>query len=90
MNSPVLSSYFQHLQEFCTWRWEGTINKVVGQVVESEGPVCSVGEACEIVDREGKSFPGEIVGFRGPTVLSMPIDKPSGIRFGDKLSLIHI
>jgi len=85
MNSPVLSSYFQHLQEFCTWRWEGTINKVVGQVVESEGPVCSVGEACEIVDREGKSFPGEIVGFRGPTVLSMPIDKPSGIRFGDKI-----
>jgi len=85
VSAPVLSSYFQHLQEFCTWRWEGSVNKVAGQVVESEGPVCSVGEACEIVDNEGRSFPGEIVGFRGSTVLSMPLDKPSGIRFGDKI-----
>jgi flagellum-specific ATP synthase len=85
VNSGVLGTYFQHLQEFSTWRWEGSVTKVIGQVVESEGPVCSVGEACEIVDQDGNSFPGEIVGFRGPTVLSMPLDKPSGIRYGDKI-----
>jgi flagellum-specific ATP synthase len=85
MSTGDLGSYFQHLQEFTTWRWEGSVTKVTGQVVESEGPVCSVGEACEIVDKEGNSFPGEIVGFRGPNVLSMPLDKPSGIRYGDKI-----
>lgn len=81
----ALGTYFQHLQEFSTWRWEGCVTKITGQVVESEGPVCSVGEACEIVDKEGNCFPGEIVGFRGPSVLSMPLDKPSGIRYGDKI-----
>ncbi|HWF02863.1 MAG TPA: FliI/YscN family ATPase [Candidatus Angelobacter sp.] len=85
MSTGDLGTYFQHLQEFSTWRWEGSVTKVTGQVVESEGPVCSVGEACEIVDKEGNSFPGEIVGFRGPNVLSMPLDKPSGIRYGDKI-----
>lgn len=85
MSAGDLGTYFQHLQEFSTWRWEGAVTKVTGQVVESEGPVCSVGEACEIVDKEGRCFPGEIVGFRGPSVLSMPLDKPSGIRYGDKI-----
>jgi flagellum-specific ATP synthase len=85
MSTGDLGTYFQHLQEFTTWRWEGAVTKVTGQVVESEGPVCSVGEACEIVDKEGNCFPGEIVGFRGPSVLSMPLDKPSGIRYGDKI-----
>jgi flagellum-specific ATP synthase len=85
MSAGFLGNYFQHLQEFSTWRWEGSVSKVTGQVVESEGPICSVGEACEIVDRDGNCFPGEIVGFRGATVLSMPLDKPSGIRFGDRI-----
>ena len=85
MSAGDLGTYFQHLQEFPAWRWEGSVTKVTGQVVESDGPVCSVGEACEIVDKEGNSFPGEIVGFRGPNVLSMPLDKPSGIRYGDKI-----
>ncbi len=85
MSDGSLGTYFQHLQEFCTWRWEGSVTKVTGQVVDSEGPVCSVGEACEIVDNEGNCFPGEIVGFRGPSVLSMPLGKTNGIRFGDKI-----
>jgi flagellum-specific ATP synthase len=30
-------------------------------------------------------MPGEVVGFRGNTVLSMPLDIPKGIRFGDRV-----
>src|SRR5882672_147812 len=85
MTTGHLGTYFQHLHEFSTWRWEGSVTKVTGQVVESEGPVCSVGEACEIIDNEGNCFPGEIVGFRGQSVLSMPLGKTNGIRFGDKI-----
>ena len=59
--------------------------QVVGQLVESEGPFCTVGEACEIVDSRGQSWPGEIVGFRGHTVLSMALRRPTGIRYGDQV-----
>ena len=54
----------------------------VGHLVESEGPSCSVGDSCEIVTSE-RTFAGEVVGFRGRVVLSMPLDKPSGVSFGD-------
>jgi flagellum-specific ATP synthase len=66
-------------------RWSGRVTQVVGNLVESAGPFCSVGESCEILDSSGEAFPGEIVGFRGSSVLSMSLDKPHGIRFGDRI-----
>jgi len=81
-----------HLESCRNWlptcspiRWSGRVTQVVGNLVESAGPFCSVGESCEIVDSSGNSFPGEIVGFRGSNVLSMSLGKPSGIRFGDRI-----
>ena len=41
------------------------MTQLIGQLVKSQGPFCSVGELCEIVNADGKVFPGEIVGFRG-------------------------
>ena len=58
---------------------------MVGQLIESEGPFSTVGEACEIVDSLGRHWPGEIVGFRGHTVLSMALRRPTGIRYGDQV-----
>ncbi|HXY13106.1 MAG TPA: FliI/YscN family ATPase [Terriglobales bacterium] len=66
-------------------RWTGRVTQVVGNLVESAGPFCSVGETCEILDASGAMFPGEIVGFRGSNVLSMSLQKPQGIRFGDRI-----
>ena len=66
-------------------RWRGKVVQVVGQLVESEGPFCTVGEACEIVDSRGQRWAGEIVGFRGHTVLSMALRRPTGIRYGDQV-----
>src|SRR5262249_10560630 len=34
---------------------------------------------------DGRSYAGEIVGFRAQTVLSMPLERPEGIRFGDRI-----
>jgi len=81
----LLSPYFKRLEACSGQRWRGRVTQVVGQLVESEGPFCSVGELCEVVDRDGRAFPGEIVGFRGTTVLSMPLERPSGIRYGDEV-----
>src|SRR5581483_7883809 len=61
------------------------VTQVIGQIVESQGPFCSVGELCEITDARGGTFSGEIVGFRGTTVLSVPLGAPYGIRYGDRI-----
>src|SRR5580658_1312607 len=83
--APILSAYFSHLEHSSSLRWRGRVVQVVGQLVESEGPFCTVGEACEIIDSRGQHWPGEIVGFRGHTVLSMSLRRPTGIRYGDQV-----
>jgi flagellum-specific ATP synthase len=54
-----------------------------GQTIESEGPLCSVGECCEIVDGNGLRHRAEVIGFRGRHVLAMPLEATQGIRYGD-------
>jgi len=83
--APILAPYFDRLNTCSALRWQGKVTQVVGSLVESEGPFCSVGEICRIHDTSGHALPGEIVGFRGPTVLSMPLDLPRGIRHGDRV-----
>src|ERR1700742_5117138 len=85
MNRSPLAPYKHHLDTGSTLRWTGRVNQVVGNLVESDGPFCSVGESCEITGDGGRTFPGEIIGFRGSTMLSMAADQPRGIRFGDKI-----
>ncbi|MGA2096655.1 MAG: FliI/YscN family ATPase [Candidatus Acidiferrum sp.] len=83
--SDILGPYFRRLEGFSTLRWTGRVTKSIGYLVESEGPFCSVGEGCAILTEDGRTYSGEIVGFRGRTVLSMPLERPSGIRYGDRI-----
>jgi len=80
-----LAPYLARLDSSSAIRWQGRVTQVVGSLIESEGPFCSVGEACQILDARGRALPGEIVGFRGSTVLSMPLDVPRGVRHGDRV-----
>ncbi len=81
----ALASYFDKLERTGTLRWTGRVLQVSGNLIESEGPFCSVGEACEVQGTGGRCYPGEIVGFRGSTMLSMTLERPQGIRFGDRV-----
>jgi len=85
MKRPLLAAYTHHLETGSTLRWKGRINQVVGNLVESDGPFCFVGESCEISDANGRSYSGEIIGFRGSTMLSMTADPLRGVRFGDQI-----
>jgi flagellum-specific ATP synthase len=85
MNLSPLDPYESWLRSGSTVRWRGRVTNVVGNLVESAGPFCSVGESCEVIDSRGIAFPGEIVGFRGSNVLSMCLEEPQGIRFGDQI-----
>ncbi|MGH9466328.1 MAG: FliI/YscN family ATPase [Terriglobales bacterium] len=83
--TPLLAPYAHTLDLLPSWHWSGRVIKAVGQIVESEGPPCSVGERCAIVGADGDSVEGQVVGFRQGTVLSMPLRPPQGIRFGDRM-----
>ncbi|HTR23708.1 MAG TPA: FliI/YscN family ATPase [Terriglobales bacterium] len=88
MTAPLLSAYFSQLESCSPLRWRGRVTQVAGQLIESEGPFSTVGEACEIIDSRGRHWPGEIVGFRGHTVLSMALRRPTGVRYGDQVVVV--
>ena len=83
--SGSLAPYVERLDQGSTLRWRGRVLQVVGNLIESEGPFCSIGEACEITSATGKRYSGQTVGFRGSTMLSMVVENPQGIRFGDRI-----
>jgi len=85
MTSGVLVPYFSQLEGRRTVCWQGRVTQVVGNLVESTGPPCCLGECCEVRDSHGHIYFGEVVGFRGGTVLTMPLEKPSGVRYGDAI-----
>jgi len=83
--SSSLIPYFSALEASPSVRWKGRVSQIVGNVLESCGPPCSLGECCQIQDAAGHIYQGEVVGFRGTTVLTMPLEKPSGVRYGDRI-----
>src|SRR5271165_3293294 len=85
MTGGTLLPYFSQLEGRSVVLWQGRVTQVVGNLVESAGPPCCLGECCEIRDCPGHVYAGEVVGFRGSTVLTMPLEKPSGIRYGDAI-----
>ncbi|NYF80342.1 FliI/YscN family ATPase [Granulicella arctica] len=84
----TLSPYFSRLDSKPSWRWRGRVVKADGQTVESEGPLCSVGESCEITDGTGGLHRAEAIGFRGRHVLVMPMEATLGIRYGDTVTAL--
>jgi flagellum-specific ATP synthase len=85
-----LGQYFDRLAVRPAWRWLGRVVEANGQTIESEGPPCSVGECCEIVDGDGARHEAEVIGFRGHHVLAMPLATTEGIRYGDGLAALGV
>ena len=88
--TPLLGRYFKRLGRGQPWRWRGQVLEAVGQTIESSGPLASVGECCEILDRNGRPHLAEVIGFRGAHVLSMPVETTEGIRFGDSVAALGV
>jgi flagellum-specific ATP synthase len=86
--TPHLERYFNRLERRQPWRWHGSVLEAVGQTIESAGPLCSVGQCCEIQDQFGRARLAEVIGFRGRNVLSMPVESTEGVRFGDSVAAL--
>jgi len=85
LGSAGLQPYFALLESRPAWRWTGRVVQANEQTVESEGPLCSVGESCEVMDSRGQRHRGEVIGFRGSHVLTMTLSATRGIQYGDRV-----
>lgn len=64
----------------------GYVNKVVGLVVEANGPVTQLGSLCDIHGTEAeKPITAEVLGFRDKTVLMMPLEEIRSIGPGSRV-----
>jgi flagellum-specific ATP synthase len=88
--TELLGRYLARLDRLQPWRWRGRVLEAVGQTIESAGPLASVGECCEIADRDGRIHQAEVIGFRGSNLLSMPVASAEGIRFGDAVTALGV
>ncbi|HET9868959.1 MAG TPA: EscN/YscN/HrcN family type III secretion system ATPase, partial [bacterium] len=68
-------------------RENGRVEQIVGLVIESLGPVASIGEACWITPNEPGVAPvlAEVVGFRQNRVLLMPLGEMRGLGPGSQV-----
>ncbi|MBC8204692.1 flagellar protein export ATPase FliI [bacterium] len=77
----IFARYHQLLGLIDPIRPIGNVVKVVGLVIESEGPSASIGEICLIETNEGKRA-AEVVGFRDNRTLLMPLGEMAGLTPG--------
>lgn len=76
-----LKTYFYLLDQIDTLVNRGQIKRVIGHVLEADGPAVHLGELCHLVCGE-ELCRAEVVGFQEHTVLLMPIDEVHDIRAG--------
>jgi flagellum-specific ATP synthase len=69
-----------------TIRYSGRVSKLIGLTIESDGPAVQMGEVCLIYPlKQDKPVVAEVVGFKGDTVLLMPLGDMQGLGPGSKV-----
>lgn len=65
---------------------QGTVVKVSGLTVESNGPIVGLGELCGIHLRDDKRVLAEVVGFNNNHLILLPLEHIGGISQGDAVT----
>ncbi len=65
---------------------QGTVIKVSGLTVESNGPILGLGETCGIHIRDGNRVLAEVVGFQNDHIILLPLEHIDGISPGDTVT----
>ena len=80
-----LRRYLKALPRIDCLRWAGTVEQLVGLLIESRGPAAAVGDFCEIRTAGGRKIRTQVVGFRHGRVLSLPLEETNGLQLGDPI-----
>ncbi len=82
----TLESYITRLQHVDLVKVNGKVSQVIGLVLESIGPNCSLGDVCVIKSKEGDDLCfSEVVGFRDNRVLSMILGDAARVGPGSEI-----
>ncbi len=65
---------------------QGTVVKVSGLTVESNGPIVGLRELCGIHIRDGRRVLAEVVGFQNDHLILLPLEHINGISPGDTVT----
>jgi flagellum-specific ATP synthase len=81
-----LSDYMTRLRHIDLLKVNGSVKQVIGLVIESVGPNCSLGDVCMIKSRDGQDLClSEVVGFRDNRVLSMILGDAARVGPGSEI-----
>lgn len=81
-----LEKYRSCLETSCPIQAIGQVTKVIGLVVEAQGPVSQMGTVCDIYTKEdNKRISAEVLGFRDNRILMMPLEEIQGIGPGSRV-----
>jgi flagellum-specific ATP synthase len=75
----LISKYKEKLEKIETIQIKGMVKQIIGLVIESSGPPCSLGEICLICFPSKKFIKAEVVGFKENKILLMPLGEMEGI-----------
>ena len=65
---------------------QGSVVRVSGLTVESNGPAAGLGELCGIHMRDGRRVLAEVVGFQNDHLILLPLEHIEGISGGDTVT----
>ena len=75
----MISNFKNQIKNFNSLTHYGKITKITGNLIESSGPSCELGELCYIQSGTSKIY-CEVIGFNNNSVVLMPFDDVYGIK----------
>ncbi|MBW2610022.1 MAG: FliI/YscN family ATPase [Deltaproteobacteria bacterium] len=82
----ALEEYIHRVDSACPIRVEGQVTKVVGTVIEGNGPAMPVGAICHILPPNvTEHILAEVIGFRDQSLLLMPLSNSEGVEPGSTI-----
>ncbi|BBU39818.1 MAG: flagellar protein export ATPase FliI [Bacillaceae bacterium] len=77
-----LAQLIDHIDRLDSYKRYGKVKKVVGLMIESRGPECSIGDVCYVHVGKNEKTLAEVVGFKEENILLMPFTKVNQIAPG--------
>lgn len=78
-----LVDLYEEIDKIDTFKRYGRVKRVVGLMIESQGPESSIGDVCYIhIESKKKKIPAEVVGFKDENIVLMPFTDVSDISPG--------
>ena len=86
MHDLPFDEYLNVLKSTPTITRCGAVTESRGLLIESRGPMSSIGDICHIHLDSGVKVPAEVVGFRDSRILLMPLGELAGVSPGLKVT----